>query len=115
VRRPPEVPAVDAARARELLEEGACLLDVRELDEWDAGHVAEAVHVPLGTLELHREGLPTDRPIVAVCRSGSRSAYATEALLAWGHDAVNLAGGMRAWASSEFPIVDGRGDPGRVI
>jgi len=115
VRRPPDVPEVDVHRARELLDAGGYLLDVRELDEWEAGHAPDARHVPLGTLELHRDGLPTDRTIVAVCRTGGRSAYATEALLAWGHDAVNLGGGMKAWATEGHDVVDSKGEPGRVI
>ena len=109
------MPDIDARRARSVLDEGGYLLDVRELDEWEAGHAPDAIHVPLGTLEAHREGLPTDRTIVAVCRTGGRSAHATAALLAWGHDAVNLSGGMKAWATEGLDVVDKDGEPGRVI
>jgi rhodanese-related sulfurtransferase len=110
----PQVPEVDATEAARLVEEGALLLDVREPDEWEAGHAPEASHVPLATLPVNRP--PDGRPIVAVCRSGGRSARATAALLTWGYEAVNLAGGMQAWAASGLPIVAGDGiSPGQVI
>lgn len=50
------------------------LLDVREADEWAAGHAPHAVHRPLGALDPQQ--VPTDRPVVTVCRSGNRSAKA---------------------------------------
>ena len=113
-----DVPSVDPAGARALLEEGAVLLDVREDDEWDAGHAPDATHVPLGDLAAaHERGdLPSDdRRIVAVCRSGGRSAAATQALRGAGYDAVNLEGGMRAWASTGLPVVTDAGGPGAVV
>ena len=77
----PEVSAVDA-------ESGTgtphVLLDVREADEWEAGHCADAQWVPLGELEGARFQLPMNRRIVCVCRSGARSARATETLLELG-------------------------------
>ena len=66
-------------------------------------------------LESVRFQLPMNRRIVCVCRSGSRSARAAEALISWGFDAVNMTGGMQAWASSGFPVVRDDGSPGAVI
>ena len=109
------VPEVDAASGRALVESGALLLDVREPDEWAAGHAPGAHAIPLGQVQDRVDELPTDRQIVAICRSGGRSAAATEALNAWGFDAVNLAGGMRAWAGAGLPVVTDDGTPGAVI
>lgn len=93
----------------------ALVLDVREQEEWDAGHAPGATHMPLGTV-LHRLGeLPRDRRIVAVCRSGGRSERATVALRQRGYDVVNLAGGMQAWAAAGLPVETDDGQPGQVV
>jgi rhodanese-related sulfurtransferase len=109
-----EVAAVDADQGNALVEEGALLLDVREPDEWGAGHAPAAVHVPMKEVQARQLELPKDRRIVAVCRSGGRSAAVTEALNAWGYDAVNLGGGMHAWEAAGLPIVTDEGAPGTV-
>jgi rhodanese-related sulfurtransferase len=109
----PDVPEIDLTEAARRVEAGAAvLLDVRERDEWQAGHAPQAVHVPLG--ELAPERLADDRPFVVVCRSGNRSADATAALIAAGHRAQNLTGGMRAWASAGRPVHKRDGSPGQV-
>ena len=110
-----EIPAVDAVEGAQRVEGGAFLLDVREPDEWVAGHAAAAVFVPLGELEARLAEVPRERAVVAVCRSGARSGRATEFLNALGYDAVNLAGGMKAWASAGLPMVSETGDPPRVV
>jgi len=107
----PEVSAVDA----EASSVENVLLDVREADEWEAGHASRAQWVPLGELEAARFRLPMNRRIVCVCRSGVRSARATESLIAWGFDAANMEGGMKAWAASGLPVVRDDGTPGKVI
>jgi len=105
---------IDAVTADDEVGAGAFLLDVRNPDEWDAGHAPAATLVPLGTLGDRVAELPTDRRIVVVCRSGARSARATEALVGAGYDAVNLAGGMQAWAALGLPVVTDAGGPGTV-
>ena len=109
--RVPEVSAVDAERGAA----ASVLLDVREADEWEAGHAPSAQWIRLADLEGARFQLPMNRRIVCVCRSGVRSARATEALLAWGFDATNMAGGMKSWAQSGLPVVRTDGTPGEVI
>jgi DMSO/TMAO reductase YedYZ molybdopterin-dependent catalytic subunit/glyoxylase-like metal-dependent hydrolase (beta-lactamase superfamily II) len=99
------VPEVAARAAKLLIEEGALMLDVREPGEWQAGHAPQALLLPMGQVAGHRSDLPLDRRIVVVCRSGGRSAVVTESLRAWGFDAVNLAGGMCAWAAAGLPVV----------
>jgi DMSO/TMAO reductase YedYZ molybdopterin-dependent catalytic subunit/rhodanese-related sulfurtransferase len=109
-------PEVGARKAAALVAAGALLLDVREPDEWQAGHVAQAWLLPMSQVARHREDLPQDRQIVVVCRSGGRSAAVAEALRAWGLDAVNLAGGMTAWAVAGLPLVTtGPGSAGLVV
>ena len=89
-------------------------LDVREPAEWVAGHIAEATHVPMNQLTGARGSLPGDRTIVCVCRSGNRSAAVTTALQRAGFDAVNMVGGMKAWAADDLPWVSETDDPPRV-
>ena len=105
-------PEVGARAAAALVDAGALLLDVREPGEWQDGHVAQAWLLPMGQVARHRSDLPQDRRIVVVCRSGGRSAAVAEALRAWGLDAVNLSGGMTAWAVAGLPVVTTR--PGSV-
>jgi|SRR5438309_8432208 len=111
----PSVPAVEPDVAARRVEEGALLLDVREPDEWNAGHAPDALHVPLAALAARAGELNSDRAIVAVCRSGGRSERAAAALRQRGYDAVNLNGGMQAWAAAGLPVVTDLGDPGQII
>ena len=73
------------------------LLDVREPEEWDAGRIAGAVHIPLGELATALEAIDAERPVVIYCRSGSRSAMAAEALRGAGYDAHNMLEGLLGW------------------
>ena len=95
--------------------EGAVLLDVREQEEWDAGHAPAARHLPMSTISDRGEEIPTDRLIVCVCRSGGRSGAVTEALVNGGWRAVNLEGGMQAWEAAGLPVLDDGGRPGQVV
>ncbi len=90
------------------------IVDVREQYEWDAGRIDGAVHVPLNTLMGGAGEFETDRPVVAVCRSGNRSELATLMLKARGLDAHNLEGGMEAWEKDGLPFTAPDGSPGRV-
>lgn len=107
-------PEVDALEGDRLVDQGAVLLDVRELDEWTVGHAPAAVHLPLGSLGSAPADEWAGRRVVVICRSGNRSRTATDALLARGIDAVNLAGGMRAWEAHGLPVVTSTGAAGRV-
>ncbi|GHE53707.1 rhodanese-like domain-containing protein [Streptomyces cellulosae] len=94
----------------------AVLLDVRERAEWDAGRAPGAVYAPLSALAAGAD-LPQaaqGRPLVVICRSGNRSQKAAELLSARGVDAVDVRGGMTAWADHGYPVVDGRGNRGSV-
>ena len=96
-----------------LHEQGAVLLDVREDDEWAAGHAPGAVHVPLGQVSEAAARFDGQR-VLAVCRGGNRSAQAAEILVAAGVEVSNVAGGMSAWAASGLPVVRDDGAPGAV-
>lgn len=91
------------------------LLDVREQDEWDAGHIDGAQHIPLGELGARLAEVPTEQVVVAVCRSGSRSDRAAKGLRLSGVRAENLDGGVTAWTRAGLPLVAKGGGPGRVI
>ena len=90
------------------------MLDVREDDEWDAGHVEGSVHIPLMQLGERFGELPATQTLV-VCRSGNRSAHATAYLVDQGFDAVNLAGGLAAWHRAGRPLVSDGDRPAHVL
>jgi rhodanese-related sulfurtransferase len=102
---------VDVTRASQLIREGALLLDVREQDEWDAGHAPLARHVPLASVPDILDELSGGRLVVCVCRSGGRSARAGHFLLDSGVPCVNLDGGMKAWRDAGAPLVCDEGEP----
>ncbi len=86
----------------------ALLVDVRELNEWHAGHIAGATHIPLGTIASRATMLPNDREILVICRTGNRSAMAQERLAQSGFTNVtNVEGGVTAWVEHGFPVATG--------
>lgn len=112
----PRVTVEEAHRRTQGADAPAVLLDVRERGEWDAGHAPGAVHAPLSDLAAGAT-LPQAAqgwPLVVICRSGNRSQKAAELLSARGVDAVDVRGGMTAWADHGYPVVDGRGNRGSV-
>lgn len=98
--------------------DGAVLLDCREVEEWDAGHIADAVHVPMNSLPARLSydagALTPDATIVVVCRMGGRSAVVADWLNRNGYTAANLEGGMLAWAAAGRPMVSGTGQQAYV-
>lgn len=84
------------------------IVDVREPDEWVAGHIAGALHIPLNEIPRRVAEIPADRDVVVVCHLGGRSAMATAFLRRQGYTrAVNLRGGMDAWEGRHLPIERG--------
>ncbi|MCZ3389122.1 MAG: rhodanese-like domain-containing protein [Actinomycetia bacterium] len=108
------VPSVSAGDARELMDAGAVMVDVRTSGEWNAGHCAFALHIALDQLSEKQRRIPKNKKVVVVCRSGNRSRGAAKQLIASGFAAVNLSGGMNAWQRSGESLVDRSGKPGRV-
>lgn len=127
--RPARVEDLPLQSCREKIEGGALLLDVRNKDEWDAGHAPQAHFLPLPQLkgntaasvaEIRRwldEHDPggSDPEVVVVCRSGQRSHKAAEILVSSGIRACNLAGGMKAWAEAGHEMVSETGSEPEVI
>ena len=108
----PGVPTVDVTA----LPEEATLIDVRELDEWTAGHAPSAVHIPLGEVVARfGEFALAEAPVYVVCRAGSRSGQAVQYLVGQGVEAVNVAGGMQAWAAAGKAMVSEGGGAAQVI
>jgi rhodanese-related sulfurtransferase len=87
-----------------LVESHIQLIDVREPDEWEAGRIAGARHVPLGQLPVEVDGFDRASQIVFYCRSGSRSAMAAQAFRGAGFDAHNMAGGLLEWEAAGLPL-----------
>jgi len=110
---PGGVRQVDVQQAARLAGDGsAVLLDVREDDEWAAGHAPGAVHLPLNS--VRPAAVPAGSSVLAICRSGNRSGKAAAALAAAGVDVRNVAGGMKAWQAAGLPVRTGDGRPGTV-
>lgn len=83
------------------LPDDVVVVDVREDDEWQAGHAPNAIHVPMGSVPESLDALPdTDETIPVICRSGGRSGRVVQWLVQQGFDVVNVDGGMRAWAAA---------------
>lgn len=95
----------DSTTPRDLADD-AVLLDVREQNEWDAGHAPNAVHIPLAEVPSRLDELPEqDEPLPVICRSGGRSSQAVAWLTQQGFDVVNVSGGMKTWHEAGKPIV----------
>ena len=100
-------------RALDEVAERVQIVDVRERDEFNGpiGHIPNAKRIPLGELAARVDELSRDRPVVAVCRSGARSARAVALLNKAGFaDAANLAGGMLRWRVEGGDVVGGSSD-----
>lgn len=86
---------------------GAVVLDVRNPDEYVAGHISGAVLIPLGELGARREEIPDADPLYVVCAVGGRSLNAARALVRAGYPAVSVAGGTKGWIEQGRPVVTG--------
>ncbi len=106
----PLISPADAARDTESLH-----LDVRELDEWEAGHDASATHIAMADLPAAAGTFDKNRKIICICRSGNRSGKVAAWLISRGLNAVNMTGGMQAWAADGLPVVTNSGSVGTVI
>ena len=92
------------------------LLDVREPDEWSAGHAPGAHHVAMMEIPARMSEVPTDVEVVVVCRSGGRSGQVVSYLMGNGWDNVrNLDGGMQSWAAAGREMVSENGQPAQVL
>lgn len=103
----PTEPEVDVDRLAEVAGAGAWVLDVRQPDEYEEGHVPGAHLIPLDELSTRHGEVPKDQEVYVVCGSGGRSAAATQALNGAGYRTVNVAGGTKGWIAAGNPVVTG--------
>ena len=95
---------LDPERARELIaSEGAQAVDLREQDDFAAGHIAGAVRADEGNVEQALESLSEDRPVVVVCAEGKRSPDVAADLRERGYQTAVVKGGMKAWTGDGLP------------
>jgi len=95
---------IEVSEADELMKNGAAVIDVREPNEYSAGHVPGAKLIPVNTVYAKREELPRDKDLIFVCAVGQRSALACEMAAAAGLTRLyNLEGGTDAWIKSGMP------------
>jgi rhodanese-related sulfurtransferase len=95
---------ISPQQAAELMRNGAQLVDVRHPDEHAAGRIEGSLHIALDRLPEKAGGIDPERPVVFYCRSGQRSALATQAFRAAGYRAHNLDGGLLAWRERGLPL-----------
>ncbi|WLQ45211.1 rhodanese-like domain-containing protein [Streptomyces laculatispora] len=95
----------------------AVLLDVRESEEWQAGHIPGAQHLPLSRLTAGAKvpGAHADSRLVLICCSGQRSQHAARLPRERGTEAADVTGGMKAWARQGLPVQDTAGAAGTFI
>ncbi len=100
------VPEVSPLEAQVYLADGALLVDIRELAEWQESRIPGAVFKPMSELNDWYHDLPEDRVVILQCRTGNRSGVAASALINQAHmtNVYNLAGGIIAWDGSDLPI-----------
>ena len=96
--------SIPPTEASALIETGAPVIDVRGDDEFEAGHIPEARHVPFDSLMQEADSVPKEGRVLFVCRTGERSGAAADAFTASGYDAVNIEGGLEAWAEEGLPL-----------
>ncbi len=104
-----DVPAVSPQQAAQMQsEQNAVIIDVRENDEWNAGHIDNAIHIPLNDIQNHLKELAKyqNQPVITQCRSGARSARAADILAKSGFSNVlNMEGGLNAWQKANLKTI----------
>jgi rhodanese-related sulfurtransferase len=106
-----QIKTVTAKEAKQLIDAGAVVIDVREPDEFEAERIPQALHIPRGLLEFQIAAkVPKkDTRIIAYCLKGGRGALATQTLNVMGYsEAYNLSGGFVAWQAAKLPTEKGK-------
>jgi rhodanese-related sulfurtransferase len=104
---PEDIPEITVDELAERLAAGALVIDVREPDEYTAGHVPSARPIPLGEVPDRAGEVPTDQTVYFICARGGRSRRAAEFVASQGVDAVNVAGGTMGWIEAGHEVVTG--------
>ncbi|OKL54977.1 sulfurtransferase [Bowdeniella nasicola] len=100
--------------ANDPVPDGYVVLDVREDDEWEAGHAPGALHIPIGELPDRLDDLP-EEDLLVVCRGGGRSARASAWLNQNGFNAYNVDGGMSGWHRAGLPVTSEDGSVPEIL
>lgn len=101
---------ISVQEAQHLLNKGeAIALDVRELDEFNAGHISGVTFNPMSAFDISK--VPADSQVIVICRSGNRSGRVCEALSQSHPRLLNMVGGMQAWSQAGFELVSDTGNP----
>jgi rhodanese-related sulfurtransferase len=97
---------IDPARVAEWIAEDPApqVIDVREVYEREAGHIADTRHIELNKLSAEASTVERERPVVFYCRVGARSTMAAQAFRASGYEAYSMTGGLRRWADEGGPL-----------
>lgn len=95
---------ISVDEAYQMYRQGAFVLDVRKVEEWNEYHAPNTTLIPLDQLQARINELPKDKQIVVVCRSGNRSQVGRDILLAAGFQAISMAGGLKEWYAKGYPI-----------
>lgn len=104
-----DIPTIDIYEAKNRVESGALLVDVREQNEFDESRIPGSILIPLSEFQIRYTELPKDKEIVMQCRSGARSGRTTEFLLQQGYTQVsNMAGGILAWNEAGLGVEAGK-------
>jgi rhodanese-related sulfurtransferase len=102
-----DVPEIDVSTLAELHARGVTLIDVRNPDEYEEGHVPGARLIPLPEIGERVDEVPADGPVYVICAMGGRSRKACEVLKLEGRDVTNIAGGTRGWIDAGHVVTEG--------
>jgi rhodanese-related sulfurtransferase len=111
----PRIPEVEVTQIPLDAENPPYLLDVRDDDEWEAGHIEGAQHIPMMQVPARLGEIARSERVLVICRSGSRSAHVVGLLQNQGVDAWNVSGGMQVWSRLGRPMVGSSGSPAHVM
>ena len=111
---PASIREVGVADVPTAFDESVVLLDVREDDEWQRGHAAGALHIPMREVPARIGEIDADATLFVVCHLGGRSLRVAQYLAQNGYTPVNVSGGMQAWADSGRPVVTDGGGVGTI-
>ncbi|BBY18945.1 rhodanese-like domain-containing protein [Mycolicibacterium litorale] len=109
-----EVIQADVTELPAAFDESTLLLDVREDDEWQCGHAADAMHIPMGDVPSRLGEVDPEATVYVMCHAGGRSQRVAQYLARNGYRAINVSGGMLAWSAAGRPVVTDDGGPGSV-
>lgn len=101
------VQEISVVELNDIVRQGGMIVDVREVDEYFAGHVPGAVNVPLSSLTGRVDSISDAQTTYVICQAGGRSLRACEYLSDLGKSVVNVVGGTGAWVASGFDVVAG--------